>query len=124
MDFAEFRDKNEKFIPAYRVICKKYGVELLDVVSDKRTPMFVRARSECWVHLRNQGFSFPEIGKMWDRDHTTVLSATRLYEPKPQWRGGLLPSPGQQAVEHSNQRIAALEARIEALEQIIKKGIG
>lgn len=47
------------------------------VLSTSRSQMAVKARLMVWVLLRDLGFSLPEIGRMTNRDHKTVLHGLR-----------------------------------------------
>ena len=63
------------------VVARKHGVmpsELLVHGRGKRA--LVRARQEYWAVLRSQGRSYPEIGRLANRHHTTVLYGIRQYE--------------------------------------------
>ena len=42
-----------------------------------RSPTYVRARRAVWVRLRELGWSYPEIGRAFGYDHTTVLNALK-----------------------------------------------
>lgn len=52
-----------------------------EVCNRSKTLRIVAARHAAWFHLRSLGFSYPEIGKLWSVDHTTVLSATKKIKP-------------------------------------------
>jgi chromosomal replication initiation ATPase DnaA len=68
-----------------------YGVEVESILSDDRGPLAVRARhAVCWL-LRERGMSFPEIGKVIGRDHTTVMYACRRVDSRPAVRALLAP---------------------------------
>lgn len=54
-----------------------------DLVSDNRTKKFVDARSGISLGLHWCGYSTPRIGRMLNRDHTSVLSMLRRSQEKP-----------------------------------------
>lgn len=53
-------------------ICHKHGVTVNDVLSRRRDKKTLAARFECYKALRGMGLSFPKIGKIMNRDHSTV----------------------------------------------------
>lgn len=60
----------------------KHGMTVGAMMGRKRTPRIARARKEFWEFLRFEvGMSLPEIGKLVDRNHSTVLDATRDGPP-------------------------------------------
>ncbi len=57
-------------------IAKKYGVAVDDILGRKRTKDIAKARNIAIYSIRRvTGLSQPMIGKKFDRDHTTILSA-------------------------------------------------
>ena len=44
-----------------------------------RTGAVAAARAAVWCWLRARGWSYPEIGAAWGRDHTTIMSAVRKH---------------------------------------------
>lgn len=67
-------------IEAFQDACVKRNVRLEDVFGQSRQKAISRARHACWYVMRQRGASYPEIGDLWGRDHTTVLSAVRVHE--------------------------------------------
>lgn len=61
-------------------ICDAYGISLPQLLSHRRDMTFVTARVECAKKLRAMGLSLPRIGKIMNRDHTTILYLLR--DPK------------------------------------------
>lgn len=64
------------------VVAETYGLNINDILSNRRTRTLVRPRQEamwlCKLHTRH---SLPEIGRRFGgRDHTTVLHACRKIE--------------------------------------------
>lgn len=51
-----------------------HGVGLKDVLGKDRRPTPVAARRDVAIYFRHTGKSFPEIGRILQRDHTTVLN--------------------------------------------------
>jgi len=56
-------------------IARRRGLRAKDVVGPGRNPPLVAARLELYRALRAQGWSYPMIGRLVGRDHTTVLIA-------------------------------------------------
>lgn len=61
---------------AYRV-SQETGYTLKELRGKARYAPLVRARWECFVRCRAEGYSMPEIGAFFRRDHTTVLHGLR-----------------------------------------------
>jgi hypothetical protein len=63
------------------------GVPMPGVLSRHRTPSIVHVRFHVWWWLRVEAlrlfgvtYSYPEIGRAWCRDHTTIMSGVAIYE--------------------------------------------
>jgi chromosomal replication initiator protein len=62
-------------------IAESHGVTLDMVLGPERSDHIVRAREHALAVVRwSTGLSFPAIGNIFDRDHSTVMSAVRRYE--------------------------------------------
>ena len=60
-------------------VAKKYGVSTEDVYGKKRTKHIAYARSvSIYIIRKITDMSFPAIGKIFDRDHTTIISANQM----------------------------------------------
>lgn len=70
-----------RFYETFQTMCGVRGVLLQDVFERGRSANVVKVRHEFWTFLRHMGWSFPKIGDLFDRDHTTVLVAVRKAEP-------------------------------------------
>jgi len=77
--FVAFKKDCERtlLLPIFLDVCEEFGVQLEDVFSQTKTRTLVLARTKCWAQMRRLGHSFPEIGKFWGRDHSTVMAAMR-----------------------------------------------
>lgn len=63
---------------AARRICLGHGATLDEVLSASRHPRIVRARHRLWMILRDTlDLSYPELGALFDRDHTTIMSGVK-----------------------------------------------
>lgn len=63
--------------PLAETAAKKHHVLVGEMLGRGRSPSLVRARADLFVALRHLGMSYPEIGAMLDRDHTTVMAACK-----------------------------------------------
>jgi chromosomal replication initiation ATPase DnaA len=64
-------------------VCRARHVTRAEVCGCRRTKAIVAARHEVWWRLRHHpelSFSYEEIGRLFGRDHTTVLAAVRAKE--------------------------------------------
>lgn len=53
-----------------------HPVNLADVLGRRRTKAIAAARHEVWIDLHDgAGLSWPEVGELFGRDHTTVMAA-------------------------------------------------
>ena len=58
-------------------VCTDTGVSLSAILGRGRTKSVAAARHEAMRAMRRRGLSYPEIGWLFGRDHTTVLMACR-----------------------------------------------
>lgn len=58
----------------------RYGMKPALILGRSRQPNVVRARQEAAWELRKLNLSYPQIGAVLDRDHTTVMAAVRKVE--------------------------------------------
>lgn len=58
-------------------IVRSHHVTVFEVCGRGRTAKVVEARHDAWAYLRRLGFSYPEIGRLWGVDHSSVLTALR-----------------------------------------------
>jgi chromosomal replication initiation ATPase DnaA len=64
----------EGLIPLLAEVCFEHGVEPRELVSRGRHRRLVRARFDLYWRIRsNWGLSFPKIGEVFGRDHTTIM---------------------------------------------------
>ncbi len=54
-------------------ICKDCDVDFPDVIGPVRSKKLVEARKKIASVLRGKGFSYPEIGAVINRDHSSVM---------------------------------------------------
>ena len=57
---------------------ERHGVAYSDIVGPCRKPVYARPRQEAmWLAARDTAKSYPQIARVFDRDHTTVIHAIR-----------------------------------------------
>jgi chromosomal replication initiation ATPase DnaA len=64
-------------------VCRRRAVTREEVCGRARTKAVAHARHEVWWHLRhhpNVSFSFKEIGRLFRRDHATVIHGVRAHQ--------------------------------------------
>lgn len=63
-------------------VCSERGVLLHEILGAARSRNIVRARHELWWRIRHhpdRSYSFPEIGRLFGRDHTTILAGIESH---------------------------------------------
>jgi chromosomal replication initiation ATPase DnaA len=63
-------------------VARRHGVTVAEVLSTDRRRILVWARQEAAYLLRGQDLSYPQIGELLHRDHTTVIHAVRSYDAR------------------------------------------
>ena len=61
-------------------ICRQHHVSREEITGRNRTRSVSLARHDLWQRLRELGFSYVEIGRLFERNHTTVLHGVRAWE--------------------------------------------
>lgn len=76
----------EKIDIILRGICDKWGVNTISLKGLGRSKTVSRARTEAIALIRkNTPLSLTEIGKVFHRDHTTVIYACKVYINHPEY---------------------------------------
>ena len=60
--------------PIVRSAIQEFGITNEDLTSGKRSENLVRARKWIAKRLRRNGMSYPKIGKILNRSHTSIMS--------------------------------------------------
>lgn len=59
------------------------GVSLKEMRSSWRATHICAARHEAWWRMRHElSLSYPQIGRLWGRDHTTILNGVRKHQAR------------------------------------------
>lgn len=62
-------------------IARSHHVETFDILGRGRSKQIAFARRHAWAVVRwTFDFSYPEIGRLFGVDHTSVLAGVRKYE--------------------------------------------
>lgn len=60
--------------------CERYGITLDEMLGRSKRAPIVKARQEAMAQVRMRlGYSYPRIGRLFKRDHTTALWACRKH---------------------------------------------
>ena len=54
-------------------VCNFWGITEEELFGKERTNLYVKARREVSRELRKLGLSYPSIGKILKKDHTTII---------------------------------------------------
>lgn len=60
-------------------VARLYRVSEAGILSDCRRHEFTRPRHHLMTVLRDEGRSYPQIGQLLGRDHTTVIAGVRAH---------------------------------------------
>jgi hypothetical protein len=79
---AKPKAKRPPLVPTVtRIVARHYGVTPRDLLGDSRSEPVVTARQVAMRLVREIGeMSFPEIGRAFNRDHSTVMHACKATE--------------------------------------------
>ena len=65
------------------LIAQKHSVPLAALREKGRSKLLVAARKDCYRYLRDQReWSLPQIGKYFNRDHSTIIHSLRSDEDR------------------------------------------
>ena len=55
------------------VVCRDFGIKQEYLLGRNRSNYTIKCRTEIVRQLRNTGLSYPEIGKLINRDHSSIM---------------------------------------------------
>ena len=61
------------------LVAQKTGVMSVEIRGKCGQPRAVKARSICFHWLRREGWSLTQIGRAFDKDHTTVMHSLKHH---------------------------------------------
>jgi chromosomal replication initiation ATPase DnaA len=79
------RVKQEHIDEIFREAEDKYSVPKERILGKRRLPGVIHARFYVYKRLRTIGLSYPMIGLICNRDHTTVISAMKRLDGLEAW---------------------------------------
>lgn len=82
------------------VVADMLDVEVADIVGTSRYRNVGHARMVAMWLIRQQGFSYPAVGRVFNRDHTTAMYAVRRVEETPDLLA--VASAARQAIDVEN----------------------
>lgn len=65
----------EQNLADIEVIAKEHRFTLEDILGKSRFGPLVKVRRKCVVMLRDKGYSTTEIGRIMNRDHSTIVNS-------------------------------------------------
>lgn len=86
-----------------RVAGSIYGVDPEAIVGRSRSATVVRARVCAYRMLRRLGWSFPEIGRLVNRDHSSVLQTLKHHDGRVRARSFSAPEITAEALDLTRQ---------------------
>ncbi len=73
--------RHREFMTIAKVVAEHYGVSVEKMRGESRLKFFYVPRAVTMLLIREKyAASYPEIGRFFDRDHTTVIIAVRAIE--------------------------------------------
>jgi chromosomal replication initiation ATPase DnaA len=63
----------ERNLAEMDAIAELYGYTLADILGRSKPKPLVEVRRKCVVRLREKGYSTTEIGRIMNRDHSTIV---------------------------------------------------
>lgn len=64
-----------------QVIADVHNLHIRDLLGTGREQHIVKARAKLYKYARDMGLSYPRIGRIFGRDHTTILHAMNEHFP-------------------------------------------
>jgi len=70
----------EKSLSDIGLIALKHNLTRHDLLGRSRYPHISQARHEAFYYFRRKGWSYPQIGKLFGRDHSTVIHGVEKHQ--------------------------------------------
>lgn len=70
----------EKYEKLIEDICFAFNLRKEHILSKRRDKRLIEVKKLIYWILRNEGLSFPQIGKLMNKDHSTILKVLRGME--------------------------------------------
>lgn len=107
-----------------REVAQAHRVSVDDMIGPRKHRVVYQARREAMARIRDElGFSFPKIGRLFNRDHTSVLAACRgIKSINPQAeKGAAMPDVAETKLAHELDTAVADYQRHFGRERTIEK---
>lgn len=79
---------NQRLLQIEGIVAKMAGVTIDEIHSHHRDKEFADARAMVWLIAREyMNYSYPLIGRLYNRDHTTVMSGVKRLQRHPMTKG-------------------------------------
>jgi chromosomal replication initiation ATPase DnaA len=63
----------------FHAIARRHTCTLAEVIGPRREMAICDARFEIWYELHERGWNYSRIGRLFNRDHSTVASGVRQH---------------------------------------------
>lgn len=77
---AKFETPRQRLMRIVAAVAYEHAVEVGEIMGSCRQKPLARARFDAWHRLRREGLSYPQIGRMFGRDHSTVVYGVQRWE--------------------------------------------
>lgn len=67
----------ERTVAEMAEIIRRHDISIEELFNPSRKRSIVEARADCYAFLQARGWSLPRIGRMFRKDHTTILNGLR-----------------------------------------------
>lgn len=76
--------RSSAYYPFFQKICQEFGCAVSDLESSRRGRPYVQAKRVAIRFLRLAGLSYPQVGAMLGKDHSTVMHADKKCRSIPE----------------------------------------
>jgi chromosomal replication initiation ATPase DnaA len=83
-DTIPMKSPRERHMEFVADISRQYKITTATLLGESRARHIVSARREVAEHLHDQGLSSVQIGRLLNRDHTSILHLLKTNNRKPQ----------------------------------------
>jgi len=70
----------EKSLSDIGLVALKHGLTRHDILGRVKTTHICRARHEAFYTFRRRGWSYAEIGRLFGRDHSTIIHGVEKHQ--------------------------------------------
>ena len=77
-----FKTPHQQTCADHAELLGRQRLTLPEIRAYDRRPPVVRARDEAMAYLRDKGWTYPQIGRFLNRDHSTCVVAVRRFKTR------------------------------------------